>query len=1170
MAGGEAASGFPALMRIMEPVTKGARAKVRTGIIVLLALSAAAAGEVPKLPQGRLRLGKLMRKELPREQSHTYSIPLQAGQYMHLILWQPGFASELRLRPPDSNEDSIRLILPGTPQGRQPLAWIAERSGEYRVELAAGKADDHGRYQLKLDELRWALPEDRQRIAMQRLFVEASGLNLKLEYQQAIVTWERALSLSRKVKDRERESAILNEIGSTFASHGRYDKAIDYYEQALPILREMHDQRGEGEILNSLGRARNETGQTEKAIADHQEALAIFREMRDRNNQAETLNGLGNAYEMLSRYDEALGYHKQALALRRALKDRLGEARALGNIGNAYTGWSQYEKAIGYYEQVLAISRELKNRLIECKALTVIAIAWYWLSQWDKTIAYHEQALAISRELENRQLEASNLSGLAWAYSKRSQYQKAIAYIEQALPIHRELKNRRSEAATLDDLAANYSYLGQHERAIAYNEQALVIDREVGDRKQESDALADLGFDYSCLHQNEKAIGYLEQALAISRAIKNRQGEGLALHSLGYVYCDMGDYRKAIDSDEQVLAIAREIKDRRTEGMALNASGNAWYRLGQPEKAAAFYEQALAVFREIKDPGYEGLALEGLMEVWKKLNKPRLAIFYGKQSVNAIQSIRSGIHDLGRDLQRSFLKDNEKPYRTLAEILIAQGRLAEAEQVLALLKEDEYFQYIRRDAGEASSFTQRTELTLDEAQYEKSYREIGDRLMAIGVEHGELLGKKTLTPEQSQRLVQLEQDLAVGNQAFEHFLGDLTQHFSAKPELSAKVVEQLREEEGFMEDLHELPAGTVAIYTLAGEDKFHAILRTPDAQKAYAYAIKAADLNRKVFEFREAVGDPKIDPRPLAQDLYQILLAPMVEDLRQAKAQTLMWSLDGALRYLPLAALYDGKQYLIEQYRVSVMTLASNTRLLGRPDPEWKAAGFGVTKAYNGAPALPSVSAELTGIIATKPGDAGVMAGEIRLDSEFTQQSLAETLRKRYAVVHISSHFRFQAGNETQSFLLLGDGGHLSLAELKTAANMFGGVQLLTLSACNTGMGDGAEVEGFGTLAQRQGAKAVIASLWPVADASTSLLMQRFYRIRESSPGMTKLEALREAQLELLRGTGAAAEVGNAPRILAYELSKEKPQAAPFRFDAKAPYAHPYFWAPFFLMGNWL
>ncbi len=202
-----------------------------------------------------------------------------------------------------------------------------------------------------------------------------------------------------------------------------------------------------------------------------------------------------------------------------------------------------------------------------------------------------------------------------------------------------------------------------------------------------------------------------------------------------------------------------------------------------------------------------------------------------------------------------------------------------------------------------------------------------------------------------------------------------------------------------------------------------------------------------------------------------------------------------------------------------------------------------MTKGFEGTSALPSVSSELTGIITTKPGDGGVLAGEIKLDDQFTQQSMRQLLLKRYPVVHIASHFRFQPGNDTKSFLLLGDGGHLSLADLKTSPNLFGGVQLLTLSACNTGMGDGAEVEGFGTLAQRQGAKAVVASLWPVADDSTSLLMQEFYRIRESSAGITKLEALRKAQLSLLRGV-----------------------AGQTKQPDETLYAHPFYWAPFFLL----
>jgi CHAT domain-containing protein/Flp pilus assembly protein TadD len=971
----------------------------------------------------------------------------------------------------------------------------------------------------------------------------------------------KALELDTRNLNKPSRIVWVAEIGGDYRMRV---SGAGHYEIKLLELRKARGDDGksveaERSFMQGLSEARKYAH--DQAIVSYARALALFREVKDPEREADTLQAAGNVYLNLGQYEKAIVYYERALAIRREVKDRNGEGRTLSNLGIAYYDLSQYEKAIGYSEQALAILREVKDRRSEGNALNGIGNSNLGLSQFEKAIGYYEHALAIRREVKDRQGEGNTLNNLGIAYDQLSQFEKAIGYYEQALAIRREVKDRQGEDATLTNLGIAYKQLSQFEKAIGYYEQALGVTREIKDRDSEGRTLGNLGIAYYELSQYEKAIDYQEQALAILREVKDRQAEGGSLANLGEAYRSMSQYEKAIGYYEQARSISREVKDRQGEGLILNDLGVAYRRLSQYEKATASYTQALAISREVKDRRVEADELSGLMDIWHASGQPRLAIFYGKQAVNTVQSMRSDIVGLGQDLQQSFLKGNETPYHTLAELLIAQGRLAEAEQVLALLKEEEYFQYIRRDAGEASSLNRRSDLTAEEAEYEQRYREIGDRLMTIGVERGELLAKKALSPEQSQRLATLEQDLAVGNQAFEHFLGDLTQHFSAKPELNAKVVEQIREDEGFMEDLRELPAGTVAIYTLAGEDKFRAILRTPDAQKAYEYPIKAADLNRKVFEFRIAVGNPRMDPRPLAQELYQILIAPMIEDLRQAKAQTLMWSLDGALRYVPLTALYDGQQYLIEQYRVSVMTLASNARLKDRPDKAWSAAGFGVTKKHEDSEALPEVAAELAGV-------EEILHGEIKLDEQFTEVSMRATLLKRFPVVHIASHFRFQPGDQSKSFLLLGDGGHWSMAELKTLPNLFSGVQLLTLSACNTGVGDGTEVEGFGTLAQRQGAKAVVASLWPVVDESTSVLMREFYRIRESSPGITKLEALRESQLRLLRGEVQITP--GAERDRGVVLKAAPAGAASLPLSPNAPYAHPFYWAPFFLMGNWL
>ena len=209
-------------------------------------------------------------------------------------------------------------------------------------------------------------------------------------------------------------------------------------------------------------------------------------------------------------------------------------------------------------------------------------------------------------------------------------------------------------------------------------------------------------------------------------------------------------------------------------------------------------------------------------------------------------------------------------------------------------------------------------------------------------------------------------------------------------------------------------------------------------------------------------------------------------------------------------------------------------------------------------------------------GDAtGVLPGKRLLDKDFTARAFADALGRSYSLVHIASHFSFLPGNADQSFLLLGDSTALTLESVRTADDFdFKGVELLTLSACNTGVGttgaDGKEVEGFGAVAQERGAKAVLATLWPVADESTRKLMTRFYRnYGTTTPNVSKAEALRQAQISLLRGADGGVSASGARRSSETVGEVGKPELLPYKPDPRAPFAHPYYWAPFILIGNW-
>jgi CHAT domain-containing protein len=213
-------------------------------------------------------------------------------------------------------------------------------------------------------------------------------------------------------------------------------------------------------------------------------------------------------------------------------------------------------------------------------------------------------------------------------------------------------------------------------------------------------------------------------------------------------------------------------------------------------------------------------------------------------------------------------------------------------------------------------------------------------------------------------------------------------------------------------------------------------------------------------------------------------------------------------------------------------------RLREGVNPQWTVAGLGVTRQQGEFPALPGVQAELDSIV--RSGNGGILPGEVYLDDAFTAVRLKDISQRTFPVVHIASHFQFSPGTEINSFLLLGDGSELTLGDIRTQNYRFDNVDLLTLSACNTGLGGGRdakgiEIEGFGVITQQQGAKAVMATLWPVRDQSTALLMADMYREHQHG-NVSKIEALRQAQLALL----------------------EQPK-----------YASPHYWAPFILMGNW-
>jgi CHAT domain-containing protein len=311
--------------------------------------------------------------------------------------------------------------------------------------------------------------------------------------------------------------------------------------------------------------------------------------------------------------------------------------------------------------------------------------------------------------------------------------------------------------------------------------------------------------------------------------------------------------------------------------------------------------------------------------------------------------------------------------------------------------------------------------------------------------------------------------------------------------------------------------------------------------------------------------------------------------LNAADATTVLFSLDDVLRFVPVAALSDGEHYLIEKYRVAVFTGATLPISSGSED-NWSSSSkpllaLGVTEQHSvtdptsGAtldfPSLPGVGQEIDAIAKTSANPGGILAGSVLEDGAFNDNSLNSALAAGSPVVHIASHFEL-GSTDSQSFLLLGDGSILTLDKLfSSGGQIFQGVDLLTLSACQTAedvqTSDGHQFESLGMIAEQQGASSILASLWPVSDESTPVLMRSFYSTMVSTPNMTKAEALREAQISMISGKTSpnSAAWGGLNRSAVALPTKASSDLPPFIPDPKAPYANPYYWAPFVLIGDW-
>ncbi|MEM7793709.1 MAG: tetratricopeptide repeat protein [Cyanobacteria bacterium P01_C01_bin.118] len=1035
------------------------------------------------------------------------------------------------------------------------LAIVLPGPGSYRVVATSFNSAQQGSYSLTVKAVSADTPEILASEADQLNTAGNSLLN-QANYLEALELFQQSLAIRQDIDERYGIAESLNNIGFVYDSRGDYAQALDYYQQALAIRQELGDRQGESVVLSNIGTIYSSWDDYAQALDYYQQALAIRQELGDRQGESIVFNNMGFAYEKLAEYSQALDYYQQALAIYKELDNRRDTASTLNNIGSIYSNRGEHLQALDYYQEALAISQEFGDRSSVGSLLNNIGFIYNIQSNHSQALDYYQQSLAIRQEIADRRGEGEVLSNIGFVFSNQGDYPQALDYYLQSLAIRQEIGNRRGTGEALSNIGGIYFSQGDYPQALDYYQQSLAIRQEIGDRRGIGEVFTNIGTVYSRQEDYTEALDYYQQALTIAEDIGDRNNTGSILNNIGSIYDDQANYSQALDYYQRSLAIRQAINDREGESISLNNIAGIYESQNDYQQALDYYQQGLSIAKEIGIPELEARLLANIGEWFQQRERPTLAIVFLKQAINNYERVRTNNRDFSQKLQQSYTETVSGKYRALADLLLEQGRIPEAQQVLDLLQLEELREFTDIRATWTSDGIRLSEPEQTVADAHGSLVALGNKV--VECERDNCTDLNRLYQQQESLLEQYNNEVAQFVDAINTNRRD-DDVFQNPDNVSGDAQKLL---EAYAADEQK----ALLVYPFVLEDKLWLVWVTVgDVVGSIEVPVSQAELATTVQQFGALLKSRSSDITELqatSQKLYSWIIQPIATELEKNNIDHLVFVNDRVTRYIPMGALHDGENYLLENYTISTVLSPAATNMGESLDSvtDSNVLGLGLTEAVGDFNPLPAVRDELAGIIKGQDGD-GIYPGQTFLNQNFTFDAFKNNVQGN-RILHVATHAAFEPGRPEESFIVLGDGNRMKIPDIETMQRRLRNLHLVVLSACQTALGgtnqeDGNEIAGLSSyFLEANRAEAVIASLWSVNDSSTSLLMQRFYE--NLAAGETKADALRKAQLFLL-GSNQTAD-GDA-RLIGQRQAEDQGTTA---------LSHPYYWAPFILIGNGL
>ena len=816
-----------------------------------------------------------------------------------------------------------------------------------------------------------------------------------------------------------------------------------------------------------------------------------------------------------------------------------------------------------------------KNQLVvnNTAQLLIQGKTAYDAGKYSEATRYWLQAQNEYKTQGDRSREALSLNYLSLANQELGRWDMADRCIGQSLDLlDKSSGNTRVLAQILNTQGSLQLAQGQAQSALASWQRAEGIYAEaqdslgvIGSKINQAQALQHLGL----YRRSQKILEELQTELEIEGDLQLRV---IGLRSLGNALQVAGNLEQAQKVLTESLTLAQELNSPEEISATLFSLGNTAQGLESYEAAIAFYEQtALKTANSLNkvEAQLNQLSLLTRMDNWQAAREIIPNLQSELQNLSPSRRVLYAKVNLAKNLiylqQKNSSFDRYLPYttnlltntidraKTLQDVraesyaLGTLGHLYEQERKLAMAE---------KATEQALNLANRIDATDIIYQWQwqlgRLLQQQGERQSAIAAETGAVNSLQTIRGDLAATNLDAQYSFRESVEPiYRDLVGLLLESNPSQDNLvqAREVIEslQLAELENYFREacidakpkqIDRVDRHAGVIYPIILSDRLGVIVSLPGQPLSYhENSVSQVEVEQTLEQLFQSLNPVFSNKRRMkySQQVYDWLIKPVEAELTAQDIDTLVFVLDGSLRNLPMAALYDGKQYLIEKYNVALtpgLQLLEPTVL---KEQKLEAVIAGVSESNQGYSALPGVKTEVRQISNTFPS-------QLLLDREFTSQNFKQQLENSPSpLIHLATHGQFSSNPEETFIVTWGD--RIKVRDLENILQAreenidAKPIELLVLSACQTAEGDKRAALGIAGIAVRSGARSTLATLWSVEDQSTVALMNGFYQQLAATESTTKAKALREAQIALMHSD---------------------------------KYSHPYYWAPFILVGNWL